>query len=56
MPTHLTADEMKALIRQHFEDFVNNKRAKLIATTWSLFSGIPTDRTARRSGSKKTSE
>ena len=28
MPTHLTADEMKALVRQHFEDFVNNKRAE----------------------------
>ncbi len=30
MATHLTTDEMKAFVRQHFEDFVNNKRAEVI--------------------------
>lgn len=30
MATTLTAEEMKAFVRQHFEDFVNNKRAEVI--------------------------
>ena len=30
MATHMTTDEMKAFVRQHFEDFVNNKRAEVI--------------------------
>ena len=30
MSTHLTADEMKALVRQHFEEFVNQKKAEVI--------------------------
>ena len=30
MATHLTTDDMKAFVRQHFEDFVNNKRAEVI--------------------------
>lgn len=30
MATQLTPDEMKALVRQHFEDFVNNKKAEVI--------------------------
>jgi predicted ester cyclase len=30
MPTQLTLDEMKAFVRQHFEDFVNNKKAEVI--------------------------
>lgn len=30
MATHLTTDEMKALVRQHFNDFVNNKQAEVI--------------------------
>ena len=30
MSTHLTTDAMKAFVRQHFEDFVNNKRAEVI--------------------------
>ncbi len=30
MTTHLTPEEMKAFVRQHFEDFVNNKKAEVI--------------------------
>jgi len=30
MATHLTTDEMKALVRRHFDDFVNNKKAEVI--------------------------
>jgi len=30
MATHLTPGEMKSFVRQHFEDFVNNKRAEVI--------------------------
>ncbi len=30
MATHLTADEMKAFVRQHFDDFVNNEKAEVI--------------------------
>ena len=30
MSTELTPDEMKAFVRQHFEDFVNNKKADVI--------------------------
>jgi predicted ester cyclase len=30
MATQLTPDEMKAFVRQHFEDFVNNKKAEVI--------------------------
>jgi predicted ester cyclase len=30
MATHLTPEEMKAFVRQHFEDFVNNKKAEVI--------------------------
>ena len=30
MATHMTTDEMKSFVRQHFEDFVNNKRAEVI--------------------------
>jgi predicted ester cyclase len=30
MPTTLTLDEMKAKVRSHFEDFVNNRQAEVI--------------------------
>ena len=30
MATHLTPEEMKAFVRQHFEEFVNNKKAEVI--------------------------
>jgi len=30
MATLLSIDEMKALVRSHFEDFVNNKKAEVI--------------------------
>lgn len=30
MPTNLTTDEMKAKVRAHFEDFVNNRKAEVI--------------------------
>ena len=30
MSTDLTPDEMKAFVRRHFEDFVNNKQAEVI--------------------------
>ena len=30
MATTLTTDEMKAFVRQHFEDFVNNKKAEVV--------------------------
>ena len=30
MATHLTATEMKAMVREHFEDFVNNQRPGVI--------------------------
>ena len=30
MATSLTPDQMKAFVRQHFEDFVNNRRAEVI--------------------------
>ncbi len=30
MATTLTTDAMKAFVRQHFEDFVNNKKAEVI--------------------------
>jgi predicted ester cyclase len=32
MPTNLTTDEMKAKVRSHFEDFVNNRKAEVIHT------------------------
>ncbi len=32
MPTSLSTSEMKTLVRRHFEDFVNNKRAEVIRT------------------------
>jgi len=32
MPTTLTTDEMKAMVRSHFEDFVNNRKAEVIRT------------------------
>src|SRR5215471_11408492 len=32
MPTDLTTDEMKAKVRAHFEDFVNNRKAEVIRT------------------------
>src|SRR5262249_40793235 len=32
MPTNLTTDEMKAKVRSHFEDFVNNRKAEVIRT------------------------
>ena len=32
MPTTLSTDEMKAKVRSHFEDFVNNRRAEVIRT------------------------
>ena len=32
MPTTLTLAEMKAKVRSHFEDFVNNRRAEVIRT------------------------
>jgi hypothetical protein len=28
--TTLSTEEMKAIVRQHFEDFVNNKKAEAI--------------------------
>ena len=30
MTTSLTPDQMKAFVQQHFEDFVNNKKAEVI--------------------------
>ena len=30
MPTTLTTTQMKELVRQHFEDFVNNQKAEVI--------------------------
>ena len=30
MATQLTPEEMKAFVRQHFEDFVNHKKAEVI--------------------------
>jgi hypothetical protein len=30
MPTSLSSGAMKALVRQHFEDFVNNRKAEVI--------------------------
>ena len=30
MPTTLSPDEMKARVRRHFEDFVNNRKAEVI--------------------------
>ena len=30
MATELTPEEMKAIVRRHFEDFVNNQRAEVI--------------------------
>jgi len=30
MPTNLTQDEMKAKVRWHFEDFVNNRKTEVI--------------------------
>lgn len=30
MPTHLTLDQMKELVRRHFEDFVNNRKPEVI--------------------------
>ena len=32
MPTNLTTDELKAKVRSHFEDFVNNRRPEVIRT------------------------
>src|SRR5215471_5587434 len=32
MPTDLTTDEMKAKVRAHFEDFVNNRKPEVIRT------------------------
>jgi predicted ester cyclase len=32
MPTTLTLDEMKARVRSHFDDFVNNRKAEVIRT------------------------
>jgi predicted ester cyclase len=32
MPTSLSTDEMKAMVRSHFEDFVNNRKAEVIRT------------------------
>ena len=26
MPTNMTPDQMKRLVREHFEDFVNNRK------------------------------
>ena len=31
MPTNLTLDEMKANVRLHFEDFVNNRKPEVIS-------------------------
>ncbi len=30
MPTNLTPDQMKKFVREHFEDFVNNRNAEVI--------------------------
>lgn len=30
MPTSLSTEQMKALVRKHFEDFVNNQKAEVI--------------------------
>ena len=32
MPTTLTLDQMKAKVRSHFDDFVNNQKAEVIRT------------------------
>lgn len=32
MATHLTTDEMKRRVREHFEDFVNRRNAEVIRT------------------------
>ena len=32
MPTNLTTDQMKAKVRSHFEDFVNNRTPEVIRT------------------------
>ena len=36
MATTLTTDRMKAIVRQHFEDFVNNKKAEVIRSNMTL--------------------
>ncbi len=33
MTSHLTPEEMKAFVRRHFEDFVNNKKAEVDGIT-----------------------
>lgn len=50
MPTTLTIDEMKAKVQSHFDDFVNNRNAKVIQTNMTTDfydhdgpSGEPTD-------------
>ncbi len=32
MPTNLTTEEMRAKVRSHFEDFVNNRKPEVIRT------------------------
>jgi hypothetical protein len=40
MATHLTPEEMKAFVRRHFEDFVNNKKAEVNGLTPAPFRFI----------------
>ncbi len=35
MPTHLSPSEMKQIVRSHFEDFVNNRKAGVIRQNMS---------------------
>jgi predicted ester cyclase len=36
VPTNLTTDEMKAKVRSHFEDFVNNRKPEVIRTNMTV--------------------
>ena len=55
MATDLTPKQMKAFVRQHFEDFVNNKKAEVIQNNMTPDfydhdgpGGQPTDRDGER--------
>ena len=54
MATHLTTDDMKAFVREHFEDFVNNKQAEVIRHNMTPDFSITTDRAVspRRGGGR----
>jgi predicted ester cyclase len=50
MPTTLTTDQMKAKVRSHFEEFVNNRKPEVIHTNMTAYfydhdgpAGEPTD-------------